>query len=297
MPDDPAFDLLFLGAYTRDTIVIGGRQRTVDGGAFYYGANVAARMGLSVAAVTRLAEEDQQVIHSLRSLGVAVAARLTPRSTCLRLEYSENSPDQRDIRVVSTAGSFAAEDLGAWRAAAAVVGASFRGEVEEDILRLLVSRGCRLALDAQGYVRVLRGDLLCHEPWPDAERILPLVSILKADVNECELLAGTPALQEAASRLLRMGAAEVLLTSRDGVLAADARERHEAPFLPRRLVGRSGRGDTCLAAYAARRRTHSIGESLLRAAAVTSCKLEGDGPFHASAEEVEQRQREILAAR
>jgi sugar/nucleoside kinase (ribokinase family) len=290
-----SFDILFIGAYTKDQIVTGTSRRTVDGGAFYYGASVAARTGLSVAAVTRLAAEDAKVIRKLKALGVTVNARLTPASTCLRLRYVGNDPDQRDIDVLSTSGPFTPGDLAGWKAPVAVVGASFRGEVGMDILSLLASRGCRLALDAQGFVRVIRDGRLAHEDWPEASTVLPLVSILKADANECELLTGTRVLREAAPRLLGMGANEVILTDRDGALAADGREMHEAPFLPKKLIGRSGRGDTCLAAYAAQRINRPMEESLVWAAAATSCKLEGDGPFHASAGEVESRLAEIRA--
>ena len=40
------FDIAFVGHYTQDTIVYTHSTRVVDGGAFNYGANVAARMGL-----------------------------------------------------------------------------------------------------------------------------------------------------------------------------------------------------------------------------------------------------------
>jgi hypothetical protein len=63
----------------------------------------------------------------------------------------------------------------------AVIGASLRGEVPEELLRDLVSRGFRIALDAQGFVRVVRNGILRYEGWPRARRVLPMVSILKAE--------------------------------------------------------------------------------------------------------------------
>jgi len=39
------YDIVFLGHYTKDTIVSASGTRVVDGGAVFYGANVAARMG------------------------------------------------------------------------------------------------------------------------------------------------------------------------------------------------------------------------------------------------------------
>ena len=68
------YSLTFLGHYTKDTIVSGAGTRVVNGGAFYYGASVAARLGVRTAAVTRLAEEDFGVVDALKELGVTVFA-------------------------------------------------------------------------------------------------------------------------------------------------------------------------------------------------------------------------------
>ena len=285
--------MLFLGSYTKDTIVSAAPRRTVNGGAFYYGANVAARMGLSVAAVTRLAPADSRVLDELRTLGVSVAETEVPESTCLRIEYPSADPDQRVISVESTSGCFSTGDLGEWRASVAVIGASLRGEVPEELLQELISRGCRIALDVQGFVRVVHNGILRYEGWPRARRVLPLVSILKADAVEAEILTGSRDLEDAASRIRDMGAEEVLLTHRDGVLAAGPSGTFAAPFLPERLVGRSGRGDTCLAAFAARRLSAPAEEAVVWAAAVTSLKLQNDGPFMHSMDEVERRAAQI----
>jgi hypothetical protein len=59
------FDIAFLGNDTKDTIVSAAGTRIVDGGAFNYGAHAAARMGLRVAAIARLAREDWRVVEAL----------------------------------------------------------------------------------------------------------------------------------------------------------------------------------------------------------------------------------------
>jgi len=74
---DKLYDIAFIGHYTKDTIVSSSGTRVVDGGAFNYGAHVAARMGLKVAAVTRLAEEDFHVVEKLKHLGVDVFAYIS----------------------------------------------------------------------------------------------------------------------------------------------------------------------------------------------------------------------------
>ncbi len=62
---------------------------------------------------------------------------------------------------------------------------------------------------------------------------------------------------------------------------------YEAPFLPEEMVGRSGRGDTCIASYMAKRLSAPPEEAILWSAAVTSLKMEAEGPIHRKIDEVE----------
>ena len=73
------YDIVIIGNYTKDTIVSSTGTRVVDGGGFNYGAFVASMMGLEVAAVTRLAEEDKRVVDALRSRGVDVFPYYSPK--------------------------------------------------------------------------------------------------------------------------------------------------------------------------------------------------------------------------
>ena len=77
--------------------------------------------------------------------------------------------------------------------------------------------------------------------------------MLKTDAVEAELLTGQGDMRAAAQMLADFGPREIVLTHRDGLLVHAGGQFHEAGFFPRELVGRSGRGDTCLAAYVARR--------------------------------------------
>jgi sugar/nucleoside kinase (ribokinase family) len=279
-------DLAFLGHYTKDTVVSPTGTRVVDGGAFNYGAHVAGRMGLKVAAITRLAREDFHVVQELRRLGVDVFARATPESTCLRLEYPTSDIDERVITVTSTAGPFTPEEVQNLRARAFVVGVSMRGEVGLEVVEELAKKGALLAADVQGFVRVARGGKLVYEAWPEQEAVLAHVDVLKTDAVEAEMLTGSADVRSAARVLADLGPSEVVLTHRHGVLVYACGRFYEARFFPRELVGRSGRGDTCVAAYVARRLaavegrpTGSPAEATVWAAAVTSLKMEAEGPF------------------
>ena len=282
------FDIVFVGNYTKDTIVSAAGTRLVDGGACNYGAHAAAATGLKAAAITRLAREDWHVVEALQRLGITVLAEATPHSTCLRLEYPTSNVDERIIYVTSTAGAFTLEQAALVRASAFVVGASFRGEVPLQVIEALAASGASLAVDVQGFVRVARDGTLVKEPWAERDAVLSLVDILKTDAVEAEILTGQADIHRAAEMLARLGPSEIVLTHRDGLLVLADGQFHEAGFFPAALVGRSGRGDTCLAAYTAKRLSSTPAEATVWAAAVTSLKMEAEGPFRRDIADVEE---------
>jgi sugar/nucleoside kinase (ribokinase family) len=281
------FDIAFVGHYTKDTIVYPDLTRTVDGGAFYYGANVATRMGLRVAVATRLGRQDWHVVEELERLGVTAFVTETPASTCLRLTYPTANLDERSIELTSSAGPFRAEDVAGVQARAFAIGASVRGEVPPDVVEVLAATGAILALDVQGWIRVVRGNTLVFDDWPGKEAVLQHVTVLKTDAVEAERLTGESDRQRAAKRLAAFGPREILLTHGGGVLVYHDGITDEAPFVPARVAGRSGRGDTCTSAYLSRRLTAPPAEAVAWAAAVTSLKLEAEGPFRRELAEAE----------
>ena len=282
------YDITFLGHYTKDTIVSASGTRIVDGGAVFYGANVAARMGLKTAIITRLAREDFRVVEEMEKLGVRVFARATPRSTCLRLEYPSSNVDERVIRVASNAGPFTPEEVKNIETRAVVIGGSMRGEISLQVMEKLAQRTDRIAVDAQSFVRIDREGTLVSAEWPEKQSVLALLHVLKADAVEAELLTGSADIRAAAELLHDLGPREIVLTHRDGVVVCDGNQFHEAGFFPKKLVGRSGRGDTCIASYMASRLNASPAEATIWAAAVTSLKLEAEGPFRRDIGEVER---------
>jgi sugar/nucleoside kinase (ribokinase family) len=281
------FDIAFVGHYTKDTIVYPHLTRTVDGGAFNYGANVAVRMGLNVAVVTRLARQDWHVVEDLERLGVTAFARATPASTLLRLIYPTANLDDRTIELTSSAGPFTVEEVAGLQAKAFAVGASLRGEVPTEVVEALAAKGGILALDVQGFLRIVLDGTLVSDGWPGKEEILRRVTVLKSDAVEARLITGESDRYAAARRLAAYGPREVLLTHGGGVLVYHDGAFDEAPFAPEEVRGRSGRGDTCTSAYVSRRLTAPPAEAVRWAAAVTSLKLEAEGPFRREMAEVQ----------
>ena len=196
--------------------------------------------------------------------------------------------DERIIYVTSTAGAFSLEQAALLQAGTFVVGASFRGEVPFEVIRALTAQGARIAVDVQGFVRVASEGTLVYQAWPERDAVLLHVDILKTDAVEAEMLTGENDIHRAAEMLAGLGPAEIVLTHRDGLLVLADGQFHEAGFYPAELVGRSGRGDTCLAAYTAKRLSAAPAEATIWAAAVTSLKMEAEGPFRRDISEVKE---------
>ncbi len=83
-----------------------------------------------------------------------------------------------------------------------------------------------------------------------------------------------------------LGPREVVITHRNGLLVYADCKFYEEKFLPKEIIGRSGRGDTCIASYTAKRLNASPQEATVWAAAVTSLKMEAEGPFQRTMKEV-----------
>lgn len=283
------YDLVILGNYTKDTIVSATGTRHVDGGGFNYGAHAAAMMGLKVAAVTRLAKEDFHVVEALERIGVDVFPFPTPSSTHMRLEYPTSDVDNRILTCPVTAGAFTIDQFDGLEAKAFLINASTRGEVPLEVVAALREKDALLVADAQGFVRIIAPDgKLTNTDWPQKEQVLGLLDVLKADAVEAESLTGLTDLKAAARTLADLGPSEIVLTHSGGILTYAEGRFHEAPFLPDKLVGRSGRGDTCIASYMAKRLSSPPREATIWSAALTSLKMEREGPILRKLAEVEE---------
>jgi len=275
------YDIVIFGNYTKDTIITTAGTRYVDGGGFNYGAHAARMLGLRVAAVTRLAREDERVVQRLRNIGVDVYPFYSPSSTHMILEYPTSNPDERILRCPGTAGSFTPDQFDRLEAKAFLMNGSIRGEIPYDVVAALRrKKGTLLVADLQGFIRVIeRDNRLVHAPWPEREKHLALVDVLKADAAEAESLTGESDFTKAARAIAAMGPKEVVLTHRDGILVFAGNTFYEAPFKNKSLVGRSGRGDTCIGSYMAKRLTEPPAVAIIWSAAVTSLKMEAEGPL------------------
>jgi sugar/nucleoside kinase (ribokinase family) len=87
--------------------------------------------------------------------------------------------------------------------------------------------------------------------------------------------------------LTKLGPKEIVLTQSSGVTVCAESLFYTAPFTPRSLLGRTGRGDTCFSTYIAKRLTDSAENACRWAGVITSLKQEKPGPWKGTPDEVE----------
>jgi sugar/nucleoside kinase (ribokinase family) len=280
------FDIMMIGHFAKDRLVVDGHGEIASGGAVYYGSVALRRLGVRVAVVTRLHPDDFPRLDELKQEGIQVFAVPAPETSGIENIYDSADMERRICKPIGFAGPFQAQDIPDLPTRIYLVASIIAGEVDLPLLKSLAKRG-PVAIDIQGFVRVRENGNLVFRQWPDMEEGLSYVTYLKVDRAEAELLTGLTDMVAAASRLARYGPQEVVLTQSSGVTVFADGQIHQAPFTPRSLAGRTGRGDTCFATYLGRRLTASAEEATRLAAAVTTLKQEHPGPWRGRLADVE----------
>lgn len=287
MSSTKKYDVICVGNYTKDTIITPDGTRYVDGGGMNYAAHVASGLGRKTAIVTRLAKDDEHVVTNIRADGIDCYPFYSPSSTLMTLEYKTHDVDKRSLYVKATGGTIAPQHMDGLESRAIIVSPSIRGEVELEFFKAMRQRSDTLiSADVQGFVRVLRGETLVYEPWPEMEEVLRRTDILKTDAVEAAFLTGETDIEKAASFLARAGAREVLLSHSEGILVHAEGKFHHYRFHAQSMEGRSGRGDTCVGSYVSMRLELPPREAGKWSAAATSLKVERLGVFNRSVADV-----------
>jgi len=295
------YDVVIVGHFARDRNVFRGKVASVPGGAVYYGGHVLAGLGVRGAIATRLAEEDLPLLGPLAARGLDVFHRVGPATTGIENTYLDETMDRRTCVPIAVGTPFRAGEFPRLSASIVHVAPLIQGEAPHEFVRELASWG-RLGLDAQGFLRVHRDGSLRLERNERFPELLRHAEFLKLDHAEAETLTGHKDRHVAMARILDMGVREVVLSHAEGVTARRGMHAADAPWTSRDLRGRTGRGDTCMAAYLACRALGlGLEESLPLAAEVTSRKMEREGPFSLHLDElppeVAAPLREKIAAR
>lgn len=285
-----SYDITLIGNYTKDKIVTPSEVKHVDGGGFNYGAHAAIALGAKTAAITRLKKDDIHVIDNLTSIGVDAFPTYTDSSTHMELIYPTDDFDERTLVMPKSAGSFSSEQFKDIKSKIFLVNASVRDEFKIQTLIDLEKKRSLIGIDLQGFIRTIdKKNILVNSLWNEKKEALELTHYLKADGVEAEFLTGESDLVAAAKVLKSFGPKEVIITHKNGVLVYDGKNIYQEPFILDKIVGRSGRGDTCGASYVYKRLSLEPKEAIKWAAAATSLKMESDTPLKNTYKEIEQR--------
>ena len=280
------FDILMIGHFAKDILVVDGKRESASGGGVFYGSVALRHLGVRVAVVTRLHPDDFPRLEELRREGVEVFAVPAEETSGIENIYRSSDMERRICKPLGFAGAFQSTDIPTVSARVYLISPIIAGEVDLLLLKMLAGRG-PVGMDVQGFVRVRQGAELVFREWPDMGEGLSHVTYLKADRAEAELLTGQTNLEAAARKLAAFGPREIVLTQSSGVTVYAEGRIYQAPFTSRSLTGRTGRGDTCFSTYIGRRLRVTPEEACRWAAAVTTLKQERPGPWRGNPAEVE----------
>ena len=287
------FDIIILGHFAKDKLIIRGVEKEASGGAVYYGALALSKLNIRTAIITMLAKADYSYLEVFEKNGVEIFAYEAEATSGIKNTYfSENNLNERTCEPIAFAGQFSEKQIPDVETKVFHIGPIMAGEVSLQLIDIITAKFDKVSLDLQGVLRVRRGKDLIFVDWPEKEQGLRQIHTIKADSVEAEVITGEKDLVKAAQMIAGWGPQEVVITHKDGVLVYAEGDVFEAPFTPQSLDGRTGRGDTCISTYLASRLTASPEKSCAFAAAATSLKLEKEGPFDRTHRDVLEKLKE-----
>jgi sugar/nucleoside kinase (ribokinase family) len=288
-------DLLMIGQPSLDVNVdhTGAEVREV-GGAVTFSSYAAAALGHSVLALVKCSPAEIDPVQ-LFAAAPRIAVRLLPgtQSTSVQNVYHTADKERRTCRAIQRIAPYTAAELPADVQPGVIqIAGLMRGDIAEEVIEA-AARVAPVGVDVQGFLRCADETGAMHfEDWPRKKELLPLITYLKTDAAEAQILTGTEDRRAAAALLHGWGAKEVMITHNTEVLIYDGVRYYTCPLRPRNLSGRSGRGDTTFAVYITERLTQPIAAALQTAAALVSVKMETPGPFKGTRAAVAQRIKE-----
>ena len=290
-----AYDITFIGHMCFDEITpFGGETKIAPGSAVLCGAMVAARIGKKVAVVAKMSEKDKEILKPMEEMGIDIYTIPSDETTYSVVIHPSENVDERKLILKKSAGIISIDEIPDLDTKFMHLAGISNTEFDMDLIRGLHKRGYKLSIDMQSFVRQVDpvNKEIFFKDDPVKREVAKLMSKIKLDIVEAEVLTGTKDLEKAAITFEEWGCAETVITQAEGVLARVEGETYYERFSNRSIVGRTGRGDTTFAAYLSHRMEHDVVESLKFAAALVSIKMEKAGPFSGTLSDVFTRIRE-----
>ena len=287
------YDICCIGHITHDKIVTPKREVHMPGGtSFYFAHGISCLKDPNFLLVTALAKEDMQAVDDIRAKGIDVIALPSKHSVYFENKYGANQ-NNRKQRVLAKADPFTVEALADIDAKIYHLGSLLADDFSLDVIKYLSGKGI-LSVDAQGYLREVRGEHVHSVDWTEKREAMKYIDILKVNGHETEVITGQSDPREAARILASWGVKEVLLTlgSHGSIIYANGEFTDVPAYLPTEVVDSTGSGDTYMTGYLyMREKGASIAEAGQFAAAMCTIKLEKSGPFDATPADIEKVMR------
>lgn len=290
-----SYDITFVGHASYDELVpFQGNSHVAPGSAVLCGAVVPARLGKKVAAITKMSPKDEPILEAMKKAGVDVYLIPAAETGYVQVIHPSANVDERRLVFPKNAGPFALAEMPEVTTAFMHLAGISNQEFTLDFMTGLKRKGFDLSVDMQSFVRQINPATkeIAFADDPNKQKIVRLMSKVKLDIVEAEVLTGTDNLEQAAIIFEKWGCPEVVITQAEGVLARANGKTYYEKFSNRSVIGRTGRGDTTFAAYLARRMDHDVPQSLRFAAALVSLKMEAPGPFAGTLDDVLKRMAE-----
>ena len=282
-------DICCIGHITLDKIVTPKHTNYMPGGTSYYFSHGMSRLNdyKHYKLVTALAESEMQAVEDIRAKGIEVKVIPSRKTVYFENVYGENQ-DNRTQRVLAKADPFTVEGLQDVNANIFHLGSLLSDDFSLEVIKYLSGKGT-IAVDAQGYLREVRGEKVYAIDWEDKIEALKYIDILKVNEHEMEVLTGYNVPELAALRLAEWGVKEVLITlgSFGSLIYAENKFHHIPAYPPQEVVDATGCGDTYVAGYLyMRNKGASYIDAGCFAAAMSTLKLEHSGPFAGTEEDI-----------
>ncbi|MCK9192060.1 MAG: PfkB family carbohydrate kinase [Sphaerochaetaceae bacterium] len=282
------YDIVMIGHVSKDIMIYKEDVNEFLGGPVIYSSIAATKANKKIKVITVANVADAAELQPMIDNGVDVTRLDSEKTTSIKNVYFSADKEKREVTLLSRAENFDLKKMEKFDTRIVHLAGLFRDEIPDEFIEYY-SKQAAVGIDAQGLLRTSVDNDLKFINWADIDKYAKYITYLKTDAAEAEILTGLQDREMAAKALCDRGIKEVMVTHNTEVLVYSEGKCYTAPFNPSNLSGRTGRGDTTFAAYLSKRLDSSIQDSVDYAAALCSMKMEKQGPFSGTYEEVMER--------
>lgn len=284
-------DICCIGHITKDKIVTPHRVVYMAGGTSFYFAYAINQLpnDVSFSLVTSMDPTETEPAEKMRQAGIDVTLNASRNTVFFENIYGENQ-NERKQRVLAKADPFTIEQLEHVDAKVYHLGSLLSDDFSNEVVEYLAKKG-KVSIDVQGYLREVRDEKVYPIDWKDKLKVLKNTYYLKVNEIEMETITGLKDTHEAAKLLHSWGVTEVIITlGSEGSLIYVDDTFYEIPaYAPHEVVDATGCGDTYSAGYLYQRTLGATPtEAGKFAAAMCTIKLEHNGPFNRSIDDIHE---------